>query len=246
MTIDDRKSGMRPAQRLRGKRMLGLCVSGFVLLSLASAEPIVRYHGFKMDPQYRLVIEEENGLVKVGLLSRKRDIGGPNPEHEKNAPPANSAPTANEPNPFRSAKKENLIEVRAEPLQASSPNALKNPAQRYRITLRGVELEPDYSAVIETDAASARDKFYKEMEKLEARADGIHREALHDAASLTLGVLSEAGRMPADVTETVKHSAVAQARGLGPNLQRKSMDTGRSLDPMAAQKTQTPTQPVTK
>lgn len=233
--MDEQRNRKRVCEPRNGRRGFPcLLACGFLLVSLAWGEPIVRYHGFKMDPQYRLVIEEEDGLVKVGLLSRKRDIGGPDLERDKNAL------QTNEPNPYRSAKKENLIEVRAEPLQASAPNALKNPARRYRITLRGVELEPNYSAVIETDAATAREQFYKEMEKLEARADSIHRQALHDAASLTLGVLSEAGRMPADVTETVKHSAVAQARGLGPNLQRKSMDTGRGLDPLATQKSQTP------
>ncbi|MBI5093635.1 MAG: hypothetical protein HZB26_14470 [Candidatus Hydrogenedentes bacterium] len=206
-----------------------------LFVPLAWSEPIVRYHGFKMDPQYRLVIEEENGLVKIGLLSRARDEGGPNPEKAAET----SVPLTSEPNPFRSAKKENLIEVRAEALQASAPNALKNPAQRYRIIMRGVDLEPEYAAIIETDASTAREKFYKEMGKLEARTDGIHRQALHDAASLTLGVLGEAGKMPADITETVKHSAVAQTRGLGPTLQRRSLDTGRRLDPMAAQKPET-------
>ena len=196
---------------------------------LVWGEPIVRYHGFKMNPQYRLVIEEENGLIRIGLLSRTRDVGGPHLGKATTMPMI-------EPNPFRSAKKEILIEVRAEALQPAAPNPLNNPAQRYRITIRGVDWEKNYATVIETGAATAREKFYKEMDKLEARAHGIRREALHAAAALTLGVLSQAGLMPAAVSETVKRSAVGQARGLGQDLQRNSMNTGRSLDPMATQK----------
>lgn len=203
--------------------------------ALGWGEPIVRYHGFKMNSQYRLIIEEENGLLKIGLLSRTRDVGGP---HFQNSTATTTSVI--EPNPFRSAKKENLIEIRAEALQTAAPNPLNNHALRYRFIIRGVDWEKDYVKIVEVDAATARVTFLKVMNKLEARAHGINREALHAAAPLALNVLSQAGLMPPEVSETVIKSKVGQARGLGHILQPKSMDSGYGLNPLAARKSPGP------
>ena len=56
----------------------GICCA-MVLVGMAprSGAEEIRYHGYDMDDQHRIIVEQEGGLVRVCLWTRGREIDGP-------------------------------------------------------------------------------------------------------------------------------------------------------------------------
>jgi len=182
----------------------------------ARAEEI-HYHGFEMNSQTKLIFEQENGVVRITLVSRAR-------------------PTTTEPDPTPKSSEEALLgrgtqrrvlaQARAEVLRPSAPNYLRNPGQRYRITVEGVEVCPDYAVKLDVDAAQARKTMEGEIRKLRDRASGIEREALAYATTMVPDILNQADRMPATLSETVLRSQVGRIRVTDKTFQRRPLPTG--------------------
>lgn len=174
---------------------------------------VTRNHGFQMNDQYRLMIEQSNNVLTVSLIKRNRAASGglvPNV-------------VAGEGAVARYADKKVLAKVTAEVLKPSAPNYLRNPGERYRITIEGVELSPDFKSSSEVDAATAIDTYQREFARLEAMAYGIEREAIRAGAGLALGVFNDSGFMPANIPLTVRESSSGGVRGLD-TLERRSLD----------------------
>jgi hypothetical protein len=180
----------------------------------------VRQHGFRLDEKNRLVLEQRHRTVRIGIASRTRPVG--DVPHTRT-----NDDTSDKVAHFGVVRY--LAEVSAEVLLPSAPNYLSNPGERYRITVVGLEVDPDFVVKTEVDAGVARATFLSEMEKLRARAHGIDREALYYGAPYALEVLSSSGLMAARIPTTIRRSQVARIRTDDPTLQRRRMDTGRRV-----------------
>ncbi|MBI4557563.1 MAG: hypothetical protein HY706_08270 [Candidatus Hydrogenedentes bacterium] len=163
----------------------------------------VRYHGFQMDERNRLVIEQEKNVVRVCLLKRTRPAGSSSLELVAGESSAKGG---------RLSDLEVLAQVRTEVLKPAAPNLLRNPGERYRITVEGVAVEPGYASVVEVSADKARETVWAQVEKLRVRTHGLQNDALWHGGQLALGILSDAGFLPADLSLTVKKSHVAQTK----------------------------------
>ncbi len=188
--------------------------AALMLLTIAAGAVETRYHGIKMDERHKLLLEQEDGVVRITVVTRERsDAGAPS-----------------EPAGGRVTDRVVLAEVQSEPLESSSPSYLRNPAQRYRITVKGVAVCPDHKAKRAVVAADARRFVEEQLRALAGRTSGIERDALGYAAPMVLGVLTEAGKLPAPVLETIKHSVVGRTRITPDTLQRRPLPAGRSLE----------------
>jgi hypothetical protein len=207
-------------------RILRACAAAAVLgwLAFAAAAQPVRYHGIQLDERYKLMVEERERELVVFLAGRDRVPGGPI-KHEKLDGGIETT--------YRVTDQEILFRVRTEIMRASPPNYLSNPGLKYRITVEGVEMSPNMRVMHEVPAAEVRDVLAAEMVKLGIRAEGRHREAMHHAVPLVLGVLRASGRFPAEVPMTIERSEVGRIRGLGEGLERKPLPAGRNLNPLA-------------
>lgn len=182
-------------------------------LDSARAESsLTRDHGYQLNEQYRLLIEQADNTLDIVLIKRNRaESGGLVPNV-----------VTGEETVARYAEKRTLARVRSEVLKPAAPNYLSNPGERYRITLQGVDFEPEYKSVVEVHAANAIKAWQREFEKLSARAQGIEREALVHGAGLALGVLNVGGHMPATIPLTVLESGAGTLRGFA-QLERRSL-----------------------
>lgn len=197
-------------------------LAAFLCLSFPVSAEEIRFHGLQMDSRHRLVIEQVEGALEASIITRGRAVGGDTTPRVPGAPAAMT----------RQSQKETLVRARADVLKTAAPNYLRNPGERYRIRLEGVDFLPEFRVDITVDAARAVDQFNIEFEKLVQRASGIQREALRHAGPLILGALNVAGHMPADIPQTVLESSVGRIRGLEERLERRSLPAGRSLNPV--------------
>jgi hypothetical protein len=181
-----------------------------------AVKPVVRNHGFQLNEQYRLLIEQVNNTLDIVLIKRNRaESGGLLPNI-----------VTGEETVARYADKKTLAHVQVEVLKPAAPNYLRNPGERYRITLQGVELEPDFKRVVEVEAAGAIKAWQSQFAEFEAKISGVDREAMHEASGLALGVLNVAGHMPAAIPLTVMKSSVGETRGL-PQLKHRTLTATR-------------------
>jgi len=222
---------MRSMNATAAARVLVLASAAVLFGSLGSAwAEEVRYHGFQMDETHKLIVEEENGTVRVTLEWRARPVGGK---------PLPQTRGAEEGKLGRSFKKKVLMQVRSEVLRPAGPNYLRNRGRRYRITVEGGEIAPDYVQKVELNAADARKFLSGEFHKLRARVTGIERDALYYGEVFAMRVLHDAGRLPPDIAETVKGSIVGRVRFTPKTLERRSLGRGAPLKPLP--KPETPT-----
>ena len=207
-------------RRVRGMAMIA-AVAGCVLCAWPAAAQTIRYHGAQMDESNRLILEEEDGWVKIGLLSRARDLKGPLDE------PATYEWTAS----GRKMEVEFLARAYSEVILTAAPNYFQNPGVIYRIRVEGMKVAPDYGSHIKVDAMRARATMAQEIEKLGAYTAGIEREALHLAATLVLEVFKESRRMPAPIMTSVLESRAGMYRVVSPTLERRAVRPGEVFAP---------------
>ncbi|MBN2310401.1 MAG: hypothetical protein JXR94_15615 [Candidatus Hydrogenedentes bacterium] len=201
--------------RWTGSRLAAVAAAVCCILSAALAGAgEIRYHGVQIDEQNRVLLEEEDGLVRVALLKRSR-AEGVAVEEEGTALGAESS--------SRLTDAEYLVEVQSEVLKPSAPNYLQNPGEAYRITFRGLGLFPDYVSVIDVDAGNARDVVFAEFERFWARSSGVYREALYRASTLSIEVLKEADLLPAEIMKSVLRSKSGAFRITEASQQRRSI-----------------------
>jgi hypothetical protein len=183
-----------------------------LILALPALAAPVRHHGFQLDERHRLFVEEVDGFVTVSVLIRARGPGGPPIDDDTVAA-------------GRYGQRRTLVRVRSEVLKPAAPNYLRNPGQRYRIVFDAVAVVPGYALMRELDAPDARPWLDNQFELIRAQASGIDRTALWFAPMLVLGLLNEAGRMPAFVPQSIRRSGVGRTRGLE-SLERKGLARG--------------------
>jgi len=172
--------------------MAGLFAAG------AFAEDVL-FHGAPLDEQHRVQLAQEYNSIKIGIVERKRVVG------QEEIKPLGSSNTVGV-SQRRTPKPRYLCEVRVQILQASAPNYIQNPGQRYKITVLGLELAPEYASVVEVFAAQARDTVFFEIAKLRERTSGIEKEALGIAAPLAVNAFKAANLLPAEIFESVRRS----------------------------------------
>ncbi|MCC6490546.1 MAG: hypothetical protein IT364_23880 [Candidatus Hydrogenedentes bacterium] len=203
-----------------------VCIATLGLFAAGADE--IRYHGLPLDENHQLIIEETQGLCKVGYIERSRSTG---PDLVDVAPSTPGvSPRVTSPPKF-------LVQVYAEVLKSSAPNYLQNPGEWYRITFETLELDPAYAAKMEVSAAKARDAVYYLFQHLSIQASGIDREALDAAAPLVTEIFKEARRLPAEIYTSVLESRTGAFRITPRTRQRRKIEPSQTFAPeLQAQK----------
>ncbi|HOF40698.1 MAG TPA: hypothetical protein PLD73_11535 [Candidatus Hydrogenedentes bacterium] len=186
----------------------------------AGGQETLRHHGFRLDERHLLLLEQRHREIEVGIATRSRNIGDTSRTRTRD----DSSEAAG-----RFETVDYLVKITAEVLKPSAPNYLSNPGERYRLTVEGLSLDPDYVMQAEVDAIVARETVLSALGELSARASGIQREALHYAGPYVLQVLNETGLMPAPIPESIQESQAGRIRFDNPALQRESLEAGRKL-----------------
>ena len=214
-----------------------LVVAFLVMTTTQSARAAeIRYHGLTLSDQYRLQLEEIDGTVSIFLLKKDRAAGGPVVPKSlpKNAGDNTMSPV------IRIDTREPLAQIRVEILRTAAPNYVRNPGDRYRIAVDGQDTAPGYTRTFEVDAANALTAVYTEFARIFSTTYGIRREALYQGALVSLRILNEAQRLPAEIPLTTKRSRVGRFRIQGDTLSRAKVTP---LAPGSMQSVTTDTQP---
>ncbi len=193
---------------------------GIISAQSVRAEDVIRHHGFRLDDRHLLLLEQRHRDIKIGIATRSRNVG----DTARTRTRDESSDTID-----RFGTVDFLVRLSAEVLKPSAPNYLRNPGERYRITIEGLSVDPDFSAVIEADAIVARTALLSELDRLGARTSGIQREALHYAGPYALQILNETALMPAPIPTSIQESKAGRIRFDNPALQRESLEAGRKL-----------------
>ena len=189
----------------------------FLALILLLAVPLgyatgTRYHGMILDDKHALQLEEEEGgWITVKLRRLARAAGGPQIYHD---------PETEEASVIRCGEEEVLAKLRAEVLVPAPPNYVGNPGQRYRITVQGVTVAPDYTHVFEVDAANALDAVFNEFKKIYDTTEGVERDALYYGAIIAMRVLNKSFHLPAEIPLTTLRGGAGQIRIQGQYYER--------------------------
>ncbi len=224
MAGSERRAGARTSAPPRTPRGRWVAAAFGVLCALAAGsaggQETLRHHGFRLDERHLLLLEQRHREIEVGIATRSRNIGDTSRTRTRD----DSSEAAG-----RFETVDYLVKITAEVLKPSAPNYLSNPGERYRLTVEGLSLDPDYVMQAEVDAIVARETVLSALGELSARASGIQREALHYAGPYVLQVLNETGLMPAPIPESIQESQAGRIRFDNPALQRESLEAGRKL-----------------
>jgi hypothetical protein len=182
----------------------------------------VRYHGGPLDENHRLLIEEENGICRVGILERSRFAG------EDLTDIAQAAPGVS---PRVNPKPDFLVEVRAQVVKPSAPNYLQNPGERYRLSIQTLKLRPTFADTVEVSAEYARDMVFYLFDQLRVRTTGIEQRAVEMAAPLVVDIFKEEQRLPAEIYTSVLRSRSGQYRIVPETQQRRSIPPSQVFAP---------------
>jgi len=181
-----------------------------------------RIHGLVLDAHHRLVLEQWGPVISIGLMmTRARPVG------------AAFADAIQDQSVWRTTHVEVLARVTSVVLETAAPNYLRNPGMRYRITVEGVGVEPEYVSINEVDAFNARKLIVEELGKLGARTEDHRREALHYGAFLCLSALVEAGAIPGyEIPASLWKRGVFETRvgEDGATLERKGLERSITLE----------------
>jgi len=162
----------------------------------------------RLDERNRLEIQQVGGNLTISLISRKRV-------------PLNKPWVVDGQPVQRMTERIELAKVRSEVLIPAAPDYLTNPGDLYRITVDGLGFVPPYHSVREVKAGEVRSYVYGEFVKLQGRLDGIRRDAIRNAAGVSLAVLNKAGYLPGDVSLAVARSKAGQTRFGGEKLEKR-------------------------
>ncbi|MDZ4860856.1 MAG: hypothetical protein SGI88_17925 [Candidatus Hydrogenedentes bacterium] len=181
-----------------------------------------RYHGQTLDENRQLLIEETDGVLRIGVFERTRSAGDylhqQAPSGPGISPRANPAP-------------DYMIEVRSEVLKSSAPNYLQNPGERYRITINTLEMSTEYENMVEVPAEFARDQLFYEFQQIRERTIGIERQVVEAAAPLVAEIFKEARLLPAEIFTSVLKSRGGQFRITPSTRQRRKIEPSQTFAP---------------
>lgn len=189
-------------------RRVWFLAAGLALAGLSAWGDAPLLHGMQLDERNRLEIEQMGGNLTISLISRKRV-------------PPNKPWVVDGQQVQRMTERMELAKVRSEVLIPAAPNYLTNPGDLYRITVDGVCFMPAYHSVREVKAGEARAYLYSELVKIQGRLDGVRRDAMRNAAGVSLAVLNKAGYLPGDLSMTALKSKSGKTRFGGENLEKR-------------------------
>jgi len=169
-------------------------------LSASSLEP--RFHGFPLDSQFRLQLEEYAGNVTIRVIKKERLPGGPEIYTDPDTDEIIEG--------IRFEAHRDLFSMQVEVLETAPPNYLRNPGLRYEITLNGLAVAPDFNKKFQATAANVLDRIQGEMAHVATYAVGIDQDAIYYGTQVALAILNESGYLPTYIQETVKRSQVGQ------------------------------------
>lgn len=218
------------------KSLQGILVSGLALLIAASAvaqEPSrlqrfiekrnelvqndlvdqTQWHGFVLDDQYQLYVEHKNDTATIQLRKWNRPPGGPfvwfDPETDEDE------------SIIRFEDQIDLFRIRSQVLVPSPPNYLKNPGKRYRITIDGIAVAPEFHSVFEVNAGVALGAVFAEINHIYNRQQGTYRTAVFYGALIAMRVLNQSAHLPAELPLGIIKSRAAKFRIEGEYLTRR-------------------------
>lgn len=200
-------------------RMAGagvIMLSAAFLFACPAFADMPKVHGFEMN-DYGIRVQEEAGQVTLQLTYKERLPGGYIGLQDPD--------TGEYRDMIRHQTAESLARFRVELLTAAAPNYVKNPATRYRITVEGLEIAPDYKRIFEVDAYDALDAIQVEMRKIYDTTYGIRRAALVFGTEVAIAVLNESQYLPARIPLTVLRSNAGLFRIQGQTLSRGKIQT---------------------
>ena len=198
-----------------------------VLLAVLGVHPFAyaidsfRTYGVYLDANHLVQVIQEENEITIELFSRGRTTGGPHvvpalaPEiiaDARQAPEVSALAQEEEAPIIRYGHATPLARIRSEVLVVAPPNYVKNPGQRYRVLIEGLEAAPDFETVFEVDAADALAAVRSEMVHVYAETEGLVKDALFFGTMLALRALNEFGYLPADIPLTVLRSEAGQLR----------------------------------
>ncbi|HRI88457.1 MAG TPA: hypothetical protein PLJ47_05170 [Candidatus Hydrogenedentes bacterium] len=206
---------------MRLRNALLIVVIGLAL-NVASHAQERRYHGITIDENHRLLIEEIDGILRVGVFERSRFAG----DHLIQTPP--SGPGIS---PRVNPAPEYLLEVRSEVLKSSAPNYLQNPGERYRISIHTLKMSVEYENMVEVPAEFARDQLFYEFQKVRELTTGLERQAVEAAAPLVAEIFKEVNLLPAEIFTSVLKSRGGQFRITPGTRQRRKIEPSETFAP---------------
>ena len=180
-----------------------VCIALILVLNhlpASSLEP--RFHGFPLDSQYRLQLEENAGNVIIRVIKKERLPGGPEIYTDPDTDEILEG--------IRYEAYRDLFAMQVEVLETAPPNYLRNPGLRYEITLNGLAVAPDFNKKFQATAANVLDRIQSEMAHVATYAVGIDQDAIYYGTQVALAILNESGYLPTHIQETVKRSEVGQ------------------------------------
>jgi hypothetical protein len=184
----------------------------------------VQFHGYTLNDQYKLRVEQRDNWAVIRLDKSERAPGGPFLWFDPK--------TGEEASVIRFDDETPLAELRSEVIIPSAPNYLKNPGQHYRITINGLGVAPWYHRVFEASAANVLDAIFTEFNALYSYAYGIERDALFFGMVIATRVLNEAQHLPSEMPLGTIRSAAFQTRIQGPGMQRVEQPRLRRFAPV--------------
>jgi hypothetical protein len=176
----------------------------------------VRYHGFQMDQAHKLILEEEDGVVRVTIVWRARPVGDlPAPVRRQEAAASG-----------RYTRRRELIRVASRVTKPAAPNYFSNPGAEYEVRVEGLAVAPEFRAKRRLPAANARPWLAEQFKRLRGQAsDPVDRLALRHAEGAVMMLLHKAARFPPQIHETVKRSLVGRVRLEEDALERRDLPT---------------------
>lgn len=173
---------------------------------------LIRNHGDYLDGKHRFIVDEEDGFTTIRMVKKERAPGGPHLYFDPK--------TGEDDSVVRFEAQKELLRIRSEVLLPAEPNYVKNPGKRYRITIEGIGVAPDYAKIFEVDAYDALDAIYAEVSKMMADTEGIERDTMFFGLMVALQWLNEDQRLPARIPLTVLRSVAGRQRIQGSTLER--------------------------
>ena len=186
----------------------------------------LRVHGFVLDGKNRLHIQQNDGVATIYLLSQDRGAGGPEIRFDPESGEEESI--------IRQGVLKPLARVKAEVSIPAPPNYIQNPGDRYRVTVEGIEIAPEYSRIFEVSASDALIAIGDEFVQLYSRAEGVERDALYYGMILATRALAKAGHLPAELPTTLLRSKVGRFRIQGPTMRREKQPRVGRFEAVAA------------
>ena len=185
----------------------------------------IRNHGLYLDEKNKLKIEESDGWTTVILQRKARAAGGPQEIFSEESGEVEPV--------IRFGMEERLVRMRSEVLVPAEPNYIRNPGQRYRISIEGIEVAPHYARVFEVDAADALDAVTNEFRQLQSYTDGPKKLAMYYGGLLSMRALNESGRIPAVIPITVLRSQGGEFRIQGEGMGRGKVGSQKRFEATA-------------